>query len=742
VNTALSSAWRWVFVLAIGILFVCGIQVFTRLERLASATDRVNHTYEVILISNSLDYILRNIEETLAENALPLTPLLKNELLEKIARANRICEKLETLVKNNAFQAKKLSHITLLLDTTRNKLEQENVIAGNHIVFISRNLVEDFKATEDELLAARTRAVDEAGEASKIFVASSIAIALALSIAALLVNHQFMRRNQLLDNEISSRVALQAQHVVSEGVNKSILDSTGDSIFILDTNGVISSINRPGMRLWELNEEQGEAPLTGKKWEPLWEGDHNAEASEALRLALNGMEARFQAEAKTLKGHSRWWDVIMTPVLSSTGETVSVVSIAREISQLKEVALERERLLAHERVARSEAERAARIKDEFVITLSHELRTPLNAILGWTQVLKKKEDLNQETLQKALDVIERNSRAQAKMVDDLLDMSRILSGKLRLDIVSVDMNEVVGAAIESIQPTADVKGVKLTKILSSVGSIQGDPARLQQVLWNLLSNALKFTPRDGLVQVVLRSVGSQVEITVADTGQGIDEMFLPAVFERFRQGDGTITRKFGGLGLGLSIAKNILEMHGGTISVNSPGLGKGTTFTVRLPLMVVAFENENQQDKFIPVTEKNRNLANSLQGLNVLVLDDEPDARDLVQEVLSECGAIVTTAASAEEAIKLIDEHNVNPDVILSDIGMPMVDGYEFIRRIRARDDDLKRVPAAALTALARLEDRRRALFSGFQTHIAKPVDPSELIAVVASLSGRTIGEV
>ena len=433
-----------------------------------------------------------------------------------------------------------------------------------------------------------------------------------------------------------------------------------------------------------------------------------------------------------MKGTPKWWDVIVTPIRDDAGSVQQLVTVSRDISEQKRAEQERALLLASERTARSEAERAARMKDDFVSTLSHELRTPLNAILGWIGVLKQQQ--SPETLAKAIDVIDRNSRRQSQMVDDLLDMSRIMSGKLRLDVQRLDAASVIEEALASAQPAADAKGVRLVKLLGSAAIVQGDPGRLQQIVWNLVSNAIKFTPRGGMVQVTVRKVDSHIHIQVSDSGQGIRADVLPHVFQRFRQGDGSATRHHGGLGLGLAIVKNLVEMHGGSVEASSEGDGHGSVFTVRLPLAMATSVPESRADT--PDLFQGP-LSELLDGLQVLVVDDEEDARDVVQRLLEEAGANVKTAETAGEALTIIDE-GLAPDIILSDIGMPDQDGYDFMRRVRSMSGDISEVPAAALTALARVEDRKRALMAGYQTHLAKPVDPSELVAMVASLTGRT----
>jgi signal transduction histidine kinase len=401
------------------------------------------------------------------------------------------------------------------------------------------------------------------------------------------------------------------------------------------------------------------------------------------------------------------------------------------VAHFRALAEEREALLAAEREARELAERASRIKDEFVATLSHELRTPLNAIVGWTQCLLREKNAP-DSMRKGLEVIDRNARAQARMVDDLLDFSRMLSGKLRLDLEHVDPVDVVDYVVRSTAPSAEAKEIRIVSVLEPCGMIFADPARLQQIVCNLLSNAVKFTGKGGLIEVRLSrdEVEGEVELVVSDNGQGITPEFLPHVFERFCQEDAGIARRHGGLGLGLSIAQQLVEMQGGRITAKSDGPGRGATFIVVMPSSLSERSNE------LGVEPLGLDAAPALAGLRVLVVDDEPDACELVERVLQERGATTTAFGNATEA--LVACMAELPDVIVSDIGMPGVDGYEFIRRLRVFEAQCGRTtPAAALTAFARSEDRRRALLAGFQTHVAKPVDPLELVVVVAALAGR-----
>lgn len=424
-------------------------------------------------------------------------------------------------------------------------------------------------------------------------------------------------------------------------------------------------------------------------------------------------------------------------MLGIAAQAASAIDNARLYEAAQKAAQERENLLENERFARAEAERANSMKDEFLATLSHELRTPLNAIMGWSQVLKL--GASAADLQRGLDAIERNARVQAQLIEDLLDMSRITSGKVRLDIQPVDPIPIIEAAIETIRPAAQAKQIRLEKLLDpAAGPLYGDPSRLQQVIWNLLSNAVKFTPKDGKVQVMLGRVNSHIEISVADTGMGIKPEFLPYVFDRFRQQDASTTRSFGGLGLGLAIVKHLVELHGGLVQVTSAGEGRGTTFVVSLPLTVIHRGAADEPRSHPTSSQQGAGdfKHSDLFGIRVLLVDDEADARELVKHVLAQCDAQVLTANNAEEALAVIERDR--PHVLISDIGMPVVDGYELLKRVRelgvAKGGHL---PAIALTAFARSEDRTRALRAGFLVHVSKPVEPAELVATVASVVGR-----
>ena len=455
------------------------------------------------------------------------------------------------------------------------------------------------------------------------------------------------------------------------------------------------------------------------------------------------------------KGHLPVRSYLAVPVVARSGETLAGMFFGHEqagvfterheqivvgIASQASVAIDNARLFRSASEARDAAERANRMKDEFLATLSHELRTPLNAILGWSQLMRGGH-LQGDELQHGLETIERNARTQAQLIEDLLDVSRIISGKLRLEVKPVDLAAVVNAALDALRPAAAAREIRLEPMIDpNAGPIHGDAERLQQVVWNLLSNAIKFTPRGGRVQVRVAGVNAHAEIVVSDSGKGIEPQFLPHVFERFTQADSTTTRAHGGLGLGLAIVRHLVELHGGNVRAHSPGANQGATFVVSLPIAAVHVPGE-QTPHARAVAEPSNSPPRIdgtavLESLKVLVLDDEPDARSLISMILQHARAQVITAASVHEAMHVLRRER--PDVIISDIAMPQRDGYDFIRQLRAMPPEQGgRIPAVALTAYARSEDRTAALLAGFQSHLAKPVNPTELIAVVANLAGR-----
>ncbi|MEP6888196.1 MAG: response regulator [Nitrospirales bacterium] len=455
-------------------------------------------------------------------------------------------------------------------------------------------------------------------------------------------------------------------------------------------------------------------------------------------------DREYLAAHRTLGGRS-----VMIVPLAAHGQTLGVMTLGRlderdpfqhEDLELGEELARRTALAVANARLYSDAQDANRLKDEFLATVSHELRTPLTAILGWAQMLQG-GTLDEATGQRALGSIERNAKFQSHLIEDLLDISRISTGKLRLDVRPLELAPIIEAAVDAVRPAADAKAIRIEKTIDwKAGLISGDSDRLQQVVWNLLTNAIKFTPRDGCVRITLERQNSHVHIGVSDTGQGISPEFIPYMFDLFRQGDSSITRSHGGLGLGLAIVRHVVEMHGGTVQAHSEGEGKGATFAVMLPMIGVPMaDNNGHTDGAVDVSRDGVSMDRvpELKGISVLIVDDEQETLDLLVEVLSRCGAEVRASSSAHDALEALQTWKA--DVLISDIGMPGEDGYDLIRKVRKMDADHGGcIPAVALTAYARGEDRIRALSAGFQMHVSKPVEPVELAAVVASFAWQT----
>jgi PAS domain S-box-containing protein len=510
---------------------------------------------------------------------------------------------------------------------------------------------------------------------------------------------------------------------------RAIIEATPECVKIVAPDGSLAFMNHSGLSMIESDSER---EVLGKSVFDLIVPEHRQDWIGMHRRVCAGERLSWRFEIVGLKGTRRWMETHAVPLVLDDGR-IAQLGVTREITA--QVGYERERtaLLENERAARTEAERASRLKDEFLATLSHELRTPLNAIFGWSQLL----NVNSKStdLAEGLDAIRRNASAQAQLIDDLLDMSRIISGKVRIDPQPTNLAVVVEAALESVAPSAVGKGIRITKIFDPhAGPIWGDPIRLQQVVWNLLTNAIKFTPKGGKVTVTSQKINSHLEITVHDTGIGIPQDALPYIFERFRQVDSSTTRSYGGLGLGLSIVKQLVELHGGTIHAASAGKDQGSTFVISLPLAPV-----KGHEQAVATTDQSADFeieAIDLTGIRVLVVDDASDARALITRVLVQCGADVVAAATATEGFERVREFQ--PHVVVSDIGMPDVDGYQFIRNVRTLGpEEGGNVPAIALTAFARSEDRMKAMLAGYQMHLTKPIMSRELVVTVHALSRR-----
>jgi len=507
----------------------------------------------------------------------------------------------------------------------------------------------------------------------------------------------------------------------------------------------------------EVNQQTTLAPsmgLPGRIWasgQPAWIANLSEDSNfpRAVLAAKAGLRAAFGFPIllgnEILGVIECFSDRVQAPDEALLQMMAAIGSQIGQSMERKRAEQEREQLFEQERAARKEAEAANRIKDEFLAVLSHELRSPLNPILGWTQLLRKAQSASLEgrahqfdaaATDRALEIIERNAKLQAQLIEDLLDVSRILQGKMVLNVSVVNLADTIEAALETVRFTAQTKGIQLqTACAPNVGQVLGDPGRLQQVMWNLLSNAVKFTPEGGRVDVRLEQVDSSAQIQVSDTGKGISPEFVPYLFDYFRQADRSTTRTFGGLGLGLAIVRHLTELHGGSVQAESPGEGLGSTFTVKLPLLKDEDSSMKDEMSLHSSAYDNRNVSDSspaaLKGLRILAVDDEADVRELMRSVLEPYGARVSVAATAQEALIALDQSK--PDLLLCDIGMPDVDGYMLIRQVRSRSSEQGgKIPAIALTAYADRHNQTQALIAGFQLHLAKPIETEELVRAIA----------
>jgi PAS domain S-box-containing protein len=550
----------------------------------------------------------------------------------------------------------------------------------------------------------------------------------------------------LMEAIVSSNAGLSVREADrARALLAAIVMSSEDAIVSKTLDGIVTAWNTAAERLFGFTA----ADMVGESITHIIPAELQHEEIEILAKIRRGERIeRYETVRVRKDGQRVEISLTISPIRDSSGRIIGAAKIAHDITarrhaerallerdlQLSKLSTERKLSLESERAARSEAERLGHMKDEFLATLSHELRTPLNAIQGWTTLLRERR-VKPEEFDRGLETIERNVRIQVQLVNDLLDMSRIISGKIHLDVQPLYLHEIANDSIEAVRQSALARNIRIQPLLDShIGLVRGDPSRLQQVLWNLLSNAIKFTPRGGRVQVVLERINSHAEIRVEDSGIGIRTEFLPHVFDRFRQADASTTRHYGGLGLGLSIVKNLVELHGGTVRVKSPGENQGSSFIVTLPISHVRVEehyvdNSGRVDRDpLEAMEVPR-----LDNVRVLVVDDESDGRALIARILEDRGASVVCASSAREALEALTRDHFA--LLLSDIGMPDIDGFELIRQVRELDKSRSGpIPAIAITAYARAEDRQRSLLAGFHMHLSKPIEARELVASIAGL--------
>ncbi|MEH2168284.1 MAG: response regulator [Nostoc sp.] len=533
-----------------------------------------------------------------------------------------------------------------------------------------------------------------------------------------------LERILLISRDITDRKKIELLLQESEARLKLAYKATGLGLWDWDITRNSAHVSEEYVNLFGLDPTTEE--ISYELWLSHLHLDDRTSANEIVSHTIQQQQEYYEDDYRILHPDGIRWLASRGQVFyNAAGNAVRMVGNVQDITVRKQAEIERDRLLKLEQAARAEAERANRIKDEFLTILSHELRSPLNPILGWTKLLQTRKFSETKTVE-ALATIERNAKLQTQLIDDLLDVAKILRGKLSIDATPVNLTFVIESAIDTVNTAVLSKSIVLHSVLPNIGQVSGDSNRLQQIVWNLLSNAIKFTPKGGRVETRLERVGDRAQIIVSDTGKGINPDFLPYIFESFRQEDVSITRKYGGLGLGLAIVRQLVEAHGGTIKADSPGEGLGATFTVQLPLLNV--EPEINQPDELP------QQALELTGIRVLTVDDDPDARELLTVLLAEYGAKVLTVASATEVLANLE--SFQPDVLVSDIGMPEVDGYSLIKQIRTLTPEKGgKIPAIALTAYARVEDSQRAIISGYQRHVTKPLDPEELVQAVVALT-------
>jgi len=513
-----------------------------------------------------------------------------------------------------------------------------------------------------------------------------------------------------------------------------IIDSSDDAIVDKTLEGIITSWNRGAEQMFGYNA----AEAIGQHITLIIPPELHAEEDDVLAHLRRGEKIdHYETVRQAKDGRKLNISLSASPIRDGRGRIIGASKVARDITARKRADQERERFMAREEAARRTAEEANRLKDDFLATVSHELRNPLNSIVGWAALLRS-DKLDEEKSERAVEAILRAAQTQDKIISDLLDVARIINGRLRLDVRPLQLINVLQGAIETMRPAIEAKQIHLQTILDPAASpLAGDSTRLKQVFWNLLSNAVKFTSTNGRIQILLQRINSHIEVVVNDSGIGIEPQLLPYVFDRFRQGDSGTSRQRSGLGLGLAIVRFLVELHGGTVRADSKGPGEGASFTLRLPTLI-ALSTSDKESHFSPAGEEiiPRASVPLLQNLKVLVVDDDAGAREVASTILAQAQAETRTAESVSKALEILDQWQ--PDVLVADIGMPEADGYELIRRVRARSSQSGgAIPAAALTAYARTQDRLRVLSEGYQTHVPKPIEPAELIMVVASLAKR-----
>lgn len=730
--------------LATLLLLAANGYVAQRAVRVVTGNDRLlAHTEEVLGALEALQATVTDAETGQRGYVLTGRETYLIPYLEAKASLSDRLSRLRTLTADNPLHQRRLplletkihAKITELGETIDLRRKEGYaaalaVVETNRGASLMNGVREDIagmKAEENRLLTLRIRESERSAATvqATMWLANLVAIALLAGFTAL----AFRR---LAEQHRTAR--LLAEHRDRLQIT---LSSIGDAVLATDEKSCIQILNpiagdllgwppaeavgRPLAEVFNIVNEETRQPAEDPVAKAIRLKTIVGLANHTIVISRDGRETPIEDSA--------------APIKDADGKVLGVVLVFRDVSERKGFEREQERLAEGERMARIQAEEANRSKDEFLATVSHELRNPLNAIAGWTVILRS-GPADTQSCQHAAEVIERNARALTRIVEDILDVSRIVTGKLHIEPRETELTPVVRAAVDAVRPAAEAKRIHIEIDLAPAGPVWGDPDRLQQVIWNLVANAVKFTPKEGRVDVRLHRASSQVEIVVGDNGPGIPAELLPHVFDRFRQADSSSTRRHGGLGLGLAIVRHLVELHGGTVRVASDGPGLGATFTVSLPvrpLGTVPGAESAAQESSEPLLAPTADSP--LHGLRTLVVEDDPDSLEMVCTLLAQRGADVKPAASTAEALSVMERWR--PDLLISDLGMPEEDGYTLIRRVRALPAERGgQVPAVALSARTRPEDRIEALFAGFQMHVAKPVAPAELLAVAITLAG------